>query len=173
MTVQTEPVPNSYPFVPLPTEYWTRPINSQLYAWYSIGGNWLTPWSTNPNQNFYVTGNDQSPRSAHVLWTKPLSAGGLVGAPLNNSGYDVGEAYEYQFAGTIVMNGILYYNLFPSTYANAQKILVAVDIRTGQEALETIRCYCYTRSTIRLQCRKSARIFCSHMGNEWINMVSI
>ena len=133
LTVQTEPVPNSYPFVPLPTEYWTRPINSQLYAWYSIGGNWLTPWSTNPNQNFYVTGNDQSPRSAHVLWTKPLSAGGLVGAPLNNSGYDVGEAYEYQFAGTIVMNGILYYNLFPSTYANAQKILVAVDIRTGQE----------------------------------------
>ncbi len=133
LTVQAAPVSDGYPYVPLPTEYWTRPINSQLFAWYSIGGNWLTPWSTNPNQNFLVDGNDQSPMSAHVLWTKPLSAGGLVGAPMNSSGYDVGEAYEYQFSGTIVMNGVLYYNLFPSTYASAQKILVAVDIRTGQE----------------------------------------
>ena len=70
--------------------------------------------------------------SAHILWTKPLSEGGLVGAPLNNSGYDVGEAYEYQFAGSLVINGVLYFNQYPSSYANAAKTLCAVDIRTGQ-----------------------------------------
>ncbi|MGE5533463.1 MAG: hypothetical protein ACM3UN_03860, partial [Bacillota bacterium] len=40
LLVQTEPIP-SYQSVPLPTEYWTRPINDQFQSWQTIGGNWL------------------------------------------------------------------------------------------------------------------------------------
>ena len=39
-TVQQEPVP-AEPETPLPTEFWTRPVNSQNRDWASIAGQWL------------------------------------------------------------------------------------------------------------------------------------
>jgi outer membrane protein assembly factor BamB len=130
LTVQKSPVP-TYPVAPLPTSYWTNPINDQLSSWSSIAGNWITPWDFNPLQNFVATGDDQAPQSAHILWTKPIAAGGVVGPPVNSSDYDTGEAYEYQFAGSMIINGVLYYNEYPSDYATQR--LIAVDLRTGQQ----------------------------------------
>src|SRR5665647_220236 len=37
----TDQLRQFYPSTPLPTEYWTRPINSQDRDWYTIGGSWL------------------------------------------------------------------------------------------------------------------------------------
>ena len=40
-TVQQEPLQTiNYP---LPTEYWTRPIEGQNTNWYTIASNWLGP----------------------------------------------------------------------------------------------------------------------------------
>jgi len=91
------------PGYPLPTEFWTRPIDDQLREWSSIDGNWL---QTPPN--FLAFGNAQAPDSAHILWTTPLTSGGQVGGTLDPSqeiltqtsqsgqsgqvGYDTGEA---------------------------------------------------------------------------------
>ncbi len=41
LVVQAEPLQN-YPDQPLPTEYWSRPVDAQLRSWNSISGNWLS-----------------------------------------------------------------------------------------------------------------------------------
>ena len=40
LTVQDEPIPEPVNY-PLPTEYWTRPIEGQNVQWYTIASNWL------------------------------------------------------------------------------------------------------------------------------------
>ncbi len=40
LTVQQEPI-QAPPEVPVPNDYWTRPINSQNVLWASISGDWL------------------------------------------------------------------------------------------------------------------------------------
>lgn len=120
--------------MPLPSEYWTRPINSQLREWGSIGGNWLTT----PN-NRYAPFND-GPETPHILWTNPLAEGGIVGGDLGNNGYETGDAYEGKFVGQVIINGVLYFNRqiaqnsmadFNSTLV--QQEVVAMDLQTGEE----------------------------------------
>ncbi len=41
LTVQAEPLPPATNSYPLPTEYWSRPIEGQNTDWYSISSNWL------------------------------------------------------------------------------------------------------------------------------------
>jgi hypothetical protein len=74
LNVTTEPI-KYYPAHALPTEYWTRPIDPQLREWSVVAGSWLesTP------MNKFAVGNDGAPDTAHVLWTKVLTTGGLVG----------------------------------------------------------------------------------------------
>ena len=45
LTVQEEPIPAEPSSYPLPTEYWTRPIEAQNTYWYSISSNWFPPSS--------------------------------------------------------------------------------------------------------------------------------
>lgn len=130
----TEEPRTFYPDMPLPTEYWTRPINAQLREWGSIGGNWLTT----PN-NRYAPFND-GPETPHILWTNPLAEGGVVGGDLGNNGYEMGDAYEGKFVGQVIINGVLYFNRqiaqnsmadFNSTLV--QQEVVAMDLQTGKQ----------------------------------------
>ena len=73
LVVQTNPLP-SYPNQPLPTNYWTRPIDAQLIQWYSISGNWVSRPA-----NDIALYNDNAPDTIHVLWSTPLTTGGLTG----------------------------------------------------------------------------------------------
>ena len=41
VTVQSDPISN-LPSAPLPTEYWTFPINAENREWYDIAGNWYS-----------------------------------------------------------------------------------------------------------------------------------
>ena len=141
LVVQEEPI-QYYPTLPLPTEYWTRPIDDQLREWAPIAGSWLTT-----PRNFYAVGNDYAPDTAHILWTKPLTSGGLVGGALNayqatdqdvtNIGYENGDAYEGKWGGsfggsaTIIMGGKLYYNKYAS--ADPYKEIICVDLHTGEQ----------------------------------------
>ena len=63
LVVQQEAIrePASYP---LPTEYWTRPINAQFREWYAVSVSWLAAGSTIGAAAPY---ND-APESPHVLW---------------------------------------------------------------------------------------------------------
>jgi outer membrane protein assembly factor BamB len=140
--VISEPLPEPLNSYPLPTEYWTRPIEGQNTYWYSISSNWLNaPYIRSGST---VTGgagygryqpDGTAPNSAHVMWTKALQFGGIVGG--NNTAvagetYYMGGSYNVRFSNAIVMQGTLYYQ---ESYGNGGGggNYVAVDIRTGQE----------------------------------------
>lgn len=137
LTVSDVPI-DIYPAVPLPTEYWTRPIDAEARELKVIGGHWLGLGQFGDNLGGSVApNNDYAPESPHVLWTKPLEYGGLVG----DYDYSVfgGDAYEGKFSGAVIINGIIYYNKFNTIGASGTGItpvdnyVVAVDIHTGQQ----------------------------------------
>jgi hypothetical protein len=137
LTVQQEAV-TATPQTPLPTDYWTRPINSQNFDWYTISGNWLgvgkgglggTAYNASGNVNPYTT----VPKTGHIMWTKPLMFGGLIGGEFGGtptSGYYTGKSYEPGFCPGVIINGVLYYNA-PSG-AKGDQGFYAVDLRTGE-----------------------------------------
>lgn len=131
LNVTDEPV-EYYPAAPLPTEYWTRPINAQQREWYTVSGNWLVATPTLPIDNLYAPYNDDAPESAHVLWARPLgdTIGGLAGGT-DGTGYGIGDAYEGKMGGACIIGGVLFYNKFES--GQAQQQVVAVNLHTGKE----------------------------------------
>jgi hypothetical protein len=118
----------AYPGHALPTEYWSRPIDPQLREWYTVSGNWVT----RPDNSIALY-NDDAPETAHVLWSTPLTTGGLAGGLLGDgqvpAGSETGDAYEGKFSNSVVLNGVLYYNLYD--IGNTNKI-VAQDLHTGE-----------------------------------------
>jgi hypothetical protein len=133
-TAQAEPAVG-WSEAPLPTEYWTRPINDLNRNWYALAGDWLGGAAQNvgPTTNF---GYGIGPESAHVMWTKPYYDGGIMDERYNVTGY---ETYFYQgfmFAvnaqeGTapIIINGKLYYDY--RTNAHQYEGYLCVDLYTG------------------------------------------
>ena len=131
LVVTQEPV-IFYPGQPLPSEYWTRPVDSQLREWYSLAGSWVAV-----PPNMYAP-NNQGPESPHILWARPIgdTMGGLAGGATGEHGYGTGDAYEGKWAGSVIISGILYYNKYPSFTAGStspQQAVVAVDLHTGKE----------------------------------------
>ncbi|MCW4030307.1 MAG: PQQ-like beta-propeller repeat protein [Candidatus Bathyarchaeota archaeon] len=113
------------PGVPLPSEYWTRPINSYNREWSMIAGNWITG-----NRGLqYVT----SPNSAHVMWTEPYFFGGIAGGEYESLSYHTGSAYEGKFGGATIIQGRLYYNLnLGSSTTTTKANIICRDLRTGE-----------------------------------------
>jgi hypothetical protein len=135
--VQEEPATAS-PQMPLPTDYWTRPIDAQNQDWYTISGNWFgtgygrygfgtSTYNGTGDYNPYTT----SPKSSHIIWTKSLRFGGLIGGEYGNSptsSYYTGKTYEMAFVPPVIINGVLYYN----ERAPPNDGFYAVDLRTGE-----------------------------------------
>jgi len=121
---QIEKIPD-YPF---PTEYWTRPIEGQNTAWYSIASNWLKAYYGN------VQENGIAPNSPHIMWTKYLQDGGVVGEnyPILGQTYYMGDSYEMRFNNPLIINGRLYYDL-PLSSQKSGGGYMCVDLRTGEE----------------------------------------
>ncbi|MCL2643354.1 MAG: PQQ-binding-like beta-propeller repeat protein [Candidatus Bathyarchaeota archaeon] len=134
----------------LPTEYWTRPVDSQLREWYAMMGSWVSSATTFGAVYTQARFND-GPESAHVLWSMPIgdTMGGLSGGETGVVGFQNGDAYEGKFAGSIILAGVLYYNrdgtftqsgnitgaLGDNTVANPgrqRNTIVAVDLHTGK-----------------------------------------
>ena len=123
-----------YPSFNLPTEYWTRPIDAHFREWYSIAGSWLTT-----PRNMFAPYND-GPESPHILWTKPITIGGVVGGELGEPGLGLdamgyhgfvyGDAYEGKFGGSIIIAGRLYYRHNTLDYPIWH---TCVDLHTGEE----------------------------------------
>jgi outer membrane protein assembly factor BamB len=130
LTVQEEPIP-SLPSYPLPTEYWTRPIEGQNTGWWTISSNWLGgSWVTNYN----VQPDGAAPNSPHIMWAKTLESGGVVGGTnhgVEGNTFYAGESYEMRFNDPLIINGVLYYDTPLSDNPTAGPY-VAVDLRTGE-----------------------------------------
>ena len=133
LVVQEDPI-QFHPGVSLPSEYWTRPIDSQQREWGRISGYWLEDSDLVPNR--YVEGNEYAPDTAHVLWTQPISMGGVAGGDMGEHAFSDGDAYEGLFQDRLIIGGVLYYNLFNTRTTNVvpaeNQEVVAIDLHTGE-----------------------------------------
>jgi len=133
LTVQEDKVV-SPPEYPLPSSYWTRPIEGQNTAWASMASNYLNPFGA-----AYSYGSERlqpfgdAPDSAHVMWTKPISFGGVVGGTTAITGatFYSGLSYETKYNNPLIIYGRLYYTL-PLSNNGAGGGYTCVDLRTGE-----------------------------------------
>jgi hypothetical protein len=164
LTVQSEQIPSGIGSSPLPPAYWTRPIYGENTDWWTISSNWLgagsavnpavgsgavSAFSTGPPQNSWGAIMSRNPGDAigsltsHVVWTKSIQSGGVVGGnafydggayPGNGQGvgYYEGTAYEQRFVNPIIMDGILYYMAPLGFDAPSYGPLTALNLATGQ-----------------------------------------
>ena len=113
---------NGWPWSPLPTGYWERPVSVNNREWYAVSGNWLQPkydaWGTEYNP--YST----APKAPHILWAKQVAVGGLVGGDWGSIGY-IGTQNPWP-GGPIVLSGRVYENdATGGTFS-------CTDLRTGE-----------------------------------------
>jgi len=123
LVVQEDSIPY-YPGNKLPSDYWTRPIDSQLREWTTISASWLGTLT-----NLYAPNNEYAPDTAHILWTKPFTMGGLAGGVGEHS-FEAGDAYKGKWTGSMIVAGMLYYQ----HYSGRQPVVYhCVDLHTGEE----------------------------------------
>jgi outer membrane protein assembly factor BamB len=130
VTVQEEQIPNP-PNYPLPSEYWTRPIEGQNTGWYTIASNWLG----SPQITGKIQPGGSAPNSAHVMWTKPYAFGGVVGGAqtgIDGATYYDGTAYEAVFNAPLIISGRLFYPV-PLSDSRSGGGYACVDLTTGED----------------------------------------
>jgi outer membrane protein assembly factor BamB len=141
LTVQEEPLPAPITSYPLPSSYWTRPIYGENTDWWSISSNWLgtgapgySGFGFNSRQQSFP-GDAVGPLTSHVMWTKPLQSGGVVGGDnflTRGDTYFDGSAYQQRYTNPIVVNGKIYYKEPVSFSGPSSGPLDCVDLRTGE-----------------------------------------
>jgi outer membrane protein assembly factor BamB len=135
LTVQQQQIPAPIDSYPMPSAYWTRPIEGQNTYWYTIASQWLGTGSPQFNMGLKVQPDGIAPDSAHIMWTKPIDSGGVVGG--NDTGipgnaFYMGLDYNQRFTNAIIMNGIIYYEL-PYGNSGGGGGYIAVDLRSGEQ----------------------------------------
>jgi outer membrane protein assembly factor BamB len=129
LVVQQEPI-TEWQEPPLPTEFWTTPINGANRGWSTLASNYLKgSWLVN---NFQRWGT--APESPHILWTQPITpglAGGINDAAWPGQPSDVND-YEGPWSSPIIMNGKIYYNQPPVSDV-ASYGYYCLDLYTGEQ----------------------------------------
>ena len=95
------------------------------YAGFSFAGS---------NQQSYP-GDAVGPQTSHVMWTKPLQSGGVVGGnnfAIPGATYFEGSAYQQRYTNPIILNGHLYFTEPVSFSGPNNGPTVCVDLQTGQ-----------------------------------------
>ncbi len=140
LVVQEEPLPAPITSYPLPTEYWTRPIYGENTDWWAISSQWLgtgapdhSAWSNSVVRRApkFAVGS----QTAHIMWTKPLEDGGVVGGNdflIPGVTYFDGTAYSQRVTNMIIVNGRLYYRPPLSWTGSNSGPMTCVDLRTGE-----------------------------------------
>jgi len=132
----------SWPPSPLPTDYWTRPVSPENREWWWIAGHypWRGPgigdpnWPANTNHywdsHYSFTPWVQAPNSAHIVWKRQASFGGLIG-PIEGS--QKVEAYSPGLGGgnapSVIYEGRCYQVV---TKPGGKDVWQCYDLRTGE-----------------------------------------
>ena len=113
LVVQQNPVPGYDRSPPLPTGYWTRPINAENKGWWQVADDWLMRGYDLTARSFaglpVFAPYTSAPDSAHVLWAKSIIPGGIVGGARGDTTYYSGISYE-QFFDPMILNGVVFYS---------------------------------------------------------------
>lgn len=138
VTVQDEPVSiNGLPLIePMPTEYWSRPVEGQNTMWFQVTSNWLSGPHDRDNGGAEnrLQAEGIAPESSHILWTRPTEDNGVVGgANLSRPGnvFNAGSQYQPRWTNQIIMYGRLYYSPNVLT-SGSSSLLDCVDLKTGE-----------------------------------------
>jgi hypothetical protein len=133
-TVQQEPVAK-WSESPLPEDYWTRPISGAARTWYVLAGNKLggaaNVWpmgSSGGNVGSY--GYGLAPESAHILWTKPFSIGGLMDERFKDINYQTSHYQGTTWSAPIILDGKIHWSPRYTTHGNLG--WQAIDLYTGE-----------------------------------------
>ena len=153
--VQDEPIPPARGSLPLPQEYWSRPIYGEATDWWKLSSNWLgtgspvmsetgsgtiSTFSWSPTFFFgsvvqRYPGDAVGPQTGHIMWTRPLEFGGVVGGnmlPIEGNSYFEGSAYNQRVTNMIIIAGVVYFRTPISFGGTNSGPTYAVDIRTGK-----------------------------------------
>ena len=143
LTVLQEPI-SHLTLNPLPTNYWTRPIYGTNPNWNVISSNWLGTGSVGytalgfggPGEIMNGNNGDSvGSMTGHIMWTKPLQAGGIVGgnqSVIQGASYFEGSAYSQRYVNPIIMEGLLYYTEPVGYNGPSAGPTVCVNLQTGQ-----------------------------------------
>ncbi len=132
----------SWPGAPLPTDYWSRPVNPLNREWWSILGNYpgvgvSSPpgnptWPADTNLHVQSLYNFvpyvQGPSSCHIVWQQQTAISGMIG----------GTLYQLSNTGVSGTPNIIYAGRVYATYAKPGTGTTAVtywkcyDLQTGQ-----------------------------------------
>jgi hypothetical protein len=131
-----------YPTTPLPTQYWTRPIYGQNPNWFTVSSNWLGTGAPGyaglgfgGNAEGAWPGDAVGPQTGHIMWTKPLQSGGVVGGNnfvIQGDTFFEGSAYQQRFVNPIIIDGRIYYKEPLSFSGPSSGPTDCVDLRTGK-----------------------------------------
>ncbi len=103
--VQEQPL-TSYPEVPIPTDYWTRPVYAENKNWWSIADSWLM--GTRNRYDGRFSPYRLAPDSSHILWAKPFWFGGIGGGQFGDKAFYTGLTYEQPYE-PVIISGRIYY----------------------------------------------------------------
>ena len=133
-TVQSDPV-SSWNESPLPNDYWTRPISGAARTWFALEGNKLggaaNVWpfgSSGGNVGSFTYG--EAPQSAHILWTKPFSIGGLMDERFRDINFQTSHYQGTTFSTPIILDGKIHWSPRYTTHGNQG--WQAIDLYTGE-----------------------------------------
>jgi len=145
LTVQTAQL-TTIPSAPLPTQFWTRPIYGENSNWWIISSNWLgtgSPGYSSGMMGATFQPYDVGSLTSHIMWTKPMQSGGVVGGNnfvIQGDTYAEGSAYATRYSNPIIIDGMLYYTE-PLSFAGVAGAMVSnpygptvcVNLETGQQ----------------------------------------
>jgi len=132
-TVQQEQI-QPWTESPLPDGYWSRPINGAARSWYVLAGNWLAgaanqaPGAAGGTTVRLASG--AGPESAHIVWTKPFWAGGIMDETYEDWTYQTSHYQGLDFSPPLIVNGKLYYSA--QYTAHTRRGWNCVDLYSGQ-----------------------------------------
>jgi hypothetical protein len=138
----------SWPAAPLPTDYWTRPVEPFNREWWSILGNWPATgvvgggsnWPADTNKynvynggtmNNYYAAYVIAPNTAHIAWTRQFALGGLIGGTMGEQ--SIGESGTVIYGHpTIICMGRAFQTVTKAFNGAVQSVWQSYDIRTGE-----------------------------------------
>ncbi len=117
-TVQESAIP-TWSETPLPNAYWERPVNTANRFWNVLLSDWFNVGvsGVGGNQVENIPGQyggttsmldlGYGPQSAHILWSTPYYAGGLMNMQYGNTGYFTCGYSGVGLTSAIILNGRL------------------------------------------------------------------
>ena len=122
LIVQEQPVPGVAP-VPLPSEPWQRPIYEENKEWSQISGDWVRAGYDAGNSRFNPY--SEGPGSPHILWSRQVEPGGIIGGKFGGLTYGGGSQLPL---GRV---NIIYYG--HTFYRDPDGATHCVNIKTGED----------------------------------------